>query len=233
MTCHPAMTNEVKQIEPNILEWLKGGLGWVDLRRDVNARVSSALDTVDLTSSIHALGRVLEFLARSDIDSEALARLHIALVQLREGSAPPAMLVPRSAANNLPDSVTVQFVKGGLAGVMELRTSNSANLVDAAQWVVDHVTPEALRVLAKDPRQITANTVMKWRQRFRTTQAKGIGRENYLRVVGLGRSEMAAGNSDVPLRQLRYIESYIARRLPGPAFPRGAGSGGVVPPPTG
>jgi hypothetical protein len=129
------------------------------------------------------------------------------------------MLVPRCAAANLPDSVTVQFLKGGLAGVMELRMCNSAKVIDAAQWVIDHLAQEALRVLVKDPRQITAHTVMKWRQRFKTVQAKGLGRENYLRVVGLGRSEMAAGKPDVALRQLRYIERYIVRRLPGPAFP--------------
>jgi hypothetical protein len=40
-------------------------------------------------------------------------------------------------------------------------------------------------------------------------------------TVGLGRSEIAEGKPDVALRQLRYIERYIVRRLPGPAFPDG------------
>ena len=189
----------------------------IDQKRDEAIKAGDDASYADLSSSWLALEVVLGVLLFSGISSEALNRLQQALSGLIDGKSPPAMLRQRrSAGRHVADSFTAETIKGSLAGLMEFRIQHCAeSRQSAAQWVLNHVSKDTLRLADKNVPGIKWSTVAKWRERFRKNNP-GQGLRMFQKIIECGKDEIAKGDRPdaVALTLLRAIDNDIARGSP-------------------
>jgi hypothetical protein len=136
--------------------------------------------TTELFAATQALAEVLKTIDERGLASQALERLHNSLLALACDSSPPGMLTPTERDSRPVDAPAVQIEKGMLAAAMHVhQKASGASRNEAADWVVQHTSPELLRRLSRKP--ITSRTVIEWLDRFGGKHATdGFGRDAFL-----------------------------------------------------
>jgi hypothetical protein len=136
--------------------------------------------TSELLAATRALEEVLKTLGERGIASDALERLHNALIALAYDSSPPGMLTPTEQTSRPLDAPAVQAAKGMLAAALHMRQKVSGtSRKEAAVWVVKHTLPELIHRISRKP--ITSRTVIEWLDRFGGKHATpGPGRDAFL-----------------------------------------------------
>jgi len=114
-----------------------------ELQRDSEIMESNFPDqaTIELFSAIRVLEEVFKTLERRAVSSNALERLHKALLALVHDSSPPGMLMPTQRTNGPIDSPATQIAKGMLAAAAHVRQkSKGVSRTEAASWVLRTTT---------------------------------------------------------------------------------------------
>jgi hypothetical protein len=121
-------------------------------------------NVAELFSATRALEAVSDFLLIR-AQSEAIRRLQVALWQLILGGPLPAMFEPEGVSGRRPDTETMQWVKGALAGFMHFQqTTGGLSRKEAAKWIADNISPKLARRISSRP--ISGRTVEEWLDRY-------------------------------------------------------------------
>jgi hypothetical protein len=136
--------------------------------------------TTELVAAALALGEVLKTIGERCLTSQALERLHNALLALASDSSPPGMLTPTERTNRPADAPAVQAAKGMLAAALHVRQKmNGESRKVAAEWVIQHTPKELIFRISRKP--ISWRTVIEWLDRFGGKHgAPGSGRDAFV-----------------------------------------------------
>jgi len=130
--------------------------------RDENAFSSQRVKT-ELASAFFSIEKVLVFLRRRGISSNAIDRLKVAMHDLAIGHR-PAMFQSVNPGGRHPDGPSIQQIKGVLAGLMHTKRRRGMSREQAANWIVIHVSPALASRISRKP--ITARMVKEWLDRY-------------------------------------------------------------------
>ena len=168
--------------------------------------------TAELFAAVLALEEVFSTLERRAVASNALERLHKALLGLVHDSSPSGMLMPTQRTHRPVDSPATQIAKGMLAAAVHVRQKTAgATRTQAASWVLRHTSPELLRCISRKP--IKQRTMIEWVDRYSGKHAAPGFAESAFRSWT---SNFAAWSSTSRFNGdlLRHVTKNQARRLP-------------------
>ena len=168
--------------------------------------------TSELMVATLALEEVLKTIGERGLASQALERLHNALLALVHDAASPGMLTPTEQTSRPVDAPAVQAAKGMLAAALHVQQKmRSASRNEAAGWVVKHASPELMRRLSRKP--ITSRTVIEWLDRFGGKHATGgFGRDAFLSWSKI--FERWSARKPITGQELKAVTETHSRGLP-------------------
>jgi hypothetical protein len=130
-------------------------------------------------AAIGALTEVIKFLNAIGAETNSLARLHEALLDLEQGKSAPMLDAP-TPGNRRIDAYNVQTAKAFCAAVYEARRRAGADQKSAATWVLRYMSPALKNLISPKGKPVTQRAIIGWRERWADPGGEpGWGRDRY------------------------------------------------------
>jgi hypothetical protein len=131
--------------------------------RDLSA-FPGQIGTINLAASVFAIEAVRKFF-RCRVSMDRLKILQTALHELASGASPPEMLLPIETTGRRRDGPTIMSVKAIIAAAMHVQqTAGGMSRVEAARWIVRHISPDFASRISRKP--LTPRMVTEWLDRY-------------------------------------------------------------------